>query len=112
MIELKFKPITGELNFDGLPLEIDTKEGFCKCDLYYELVKYKAIKKTMANHYLVDSVAFFDKEFQVTIRTVCYGFPFMLHLVDKNSQYYNALNDWNARTNIRMLNESVKSLSD
>lgn len=46
MIELKFKPITGELNFDGLPLEIDTKEGFCKCDLYYELVKYKAIKKT------------------------------------------------------------------
>lgn len=112
MIELKFKPITGELNFDGLPLEIDTKEGFCKCDLYYELVKYKAIKKTMPNHYLVDSVAFFDKEFQVTIRTVCYGFPFMLHLVDKNSQYYNALNDWNVRTNIRMLNESVKSLSD
>jgi hypothetical protein len=38
MIELKFKPITGELNLDGLPLEIDTKEGFCKCDLYYELV--------------------------------------------------------------------------
>ncbi|MER5086937.1 hypothetical protein KC894_21530, partial [Enterobacter vonholyi] len=43
---------------------------------------------------------------------VCYGFPFMLHLVDKNSQYYKALNDWNARTNIHILNESVKSLSD
>ncbi|HED4184433.1 TPA: hypothetical protein R4289_004146 [Enterobacter mori] len=112
MIELKFKPITGELYLDGLPLEIDTEERFCKCDLYYELVKHKAIKKTMPNHYLVDSVAFFDTEFQVTIRTVCYGFPFMLHLVNKNSQYYNALNEWNARTNIHMLNESVKSLSD
>lgn len=66
----------------------------------------------MSNHYLVDSVMFFDKEFQVTIRPVCYGFHFMLHLVDKNSQYYKSLNDWNARTNVHMLNESVKSLSD
>ncbi|MEG6060673.1 hypothetical protein, partial [Enterobacter roggenkampii] len=86
--------------------------GFCKSGLYHELIKRKAVNKTMPNHYLVDSVAFFDKEFQVTIRPVCYGFPFMLHLVDKNSQYYNALNDWNARANIHMLNESVKSLSD
>ncbi|MEG5814121.1 hypothetical protein UXN81_09055 [Enterobacter hormaechei] len=112
MIELKIKPITGELNLDGLPLEIDTEEGFYKCNLYRELVKHNAVKKIMPNHYLVDSVAFFDKEFQVTIRPVCFGFPFMLHLVDKNSQYYKALNNWNARTNIHMLNESVKSLSD
>ncbi|MCU2361655.1 hypothetical protein N8Q21_10500 [Enterobacter hormaechei subsp. xiangfangensis] len=33
MIELKIKPITGELNLDGLPLEIDTEEGFYKCNL-------------------------------------------------------------------------------
>lgn len=111
MIELKFKPITGELYLDGLPLEIDTEERFCKCDLYHELVKHEAIKKIMPNHYLVDSVAFFDKEFKVNIRPVCYGFPLMLHLVDKNSQYYKSLNDWSARTNIDMLNESVKSLS-
>lgn len=112
MIELSFNPITGELKFDDLPLGIDTEEGFCKCDLYRELVKHNAVKKTMPNHYLAESVAFFDKEFQITIRPVCYGFPFMLHLVDKNSLYYKALNDWNARTNIHMLNESVKSLSD
>lgn len=112
MIEFKFNPITGELNLDGLPLKIDTEEGFCKCDLYHELVKRKAVNKNMSNHYLVDSVMFFDKEFQVTIRPVCYGFHFMLHLVDKNSQYYKSLNDWNARTNVHMLNESVKSLSD
>ena len=112
MIEFKFNPITGELNLDGLPLKIDTEESFCKCDLYHELVKRKAVNKNMSNHYLVDSVMFFDKEFQVTIRPVCYGFHFMLHLVDKNSQYYKSLNDWNARTNVHMLNESVKSLSD
>lgn len=112
MIELNFKSITGELNIDRLPLKIDTEEGFCRCDLYHELVKQRAIKKIIPNHYLVDLVAFFEREFQVTIRPVCYGFPFMLHLVDKNSQYYKSLNDWNARTNINMLNESVKSLSD
>ncbi|ENO0289032.1 hypothetical protein ACAD15_000019 [Enterobacter bugandensis] len=112
MIELNFKPITRQLNIDGLPLKIDTEEGFCRCDLYHELVKQRAIKKIIPNHYLVDSLAFFEREFQVTIRPVCYGFPFMLHLVDKNSQYYKSLNDWNARTNINMLNESVKSLSD
>lgn len=28
MIELNFKPITGELNIDRLPLKIDTEEGF------------------------------------------------------------------------------------
>lgn len=111
MNELKFNPITGELNLDGLALEIDTEESFCKADLYHELVKRKSIKKSMPNHYLVDSVMFFDKEFQVNIRPVCYGFPFMLQLVDKHSQYYNALNDWNARANIHMLNDSVKSLS-
>ena len=44
MIELKFKPITGELNFDGLPLEIDTKEGFCKCDLYPQINQAKSCK--------------------------------------------------------------------
>ncbi|HFV9245362.1 hypothetical protein N5C39_08350 [Enterobacter bugandensis] len=49
MIELKFKPITGKLNLDDLPLEIDTEEGFCKCDLYRELVKHKAVKKIMPN---------------------------------------------------------------
>ena len=112
MIEFNLNPIAGDLTFDDLPLGIDTEEGFCKSGLYHELIKRKAVNKTMPNHYLVDSVAFFDKEFQVTIRPVCYGFPFMLHLVDKNSQYYNALNDWNARANIHMLNESVKSLSD
>jgi len=112
MIELEINPITGELNLDGLALEVDNEEGFCTSNLYHELVKRKAVNKIMPNHYLVDSVAFFDKEFQVTIRPVCYGFPFMLHLVDKNSQYYNALNNWNARTNIHMLNDSVKSLSD
>ncbi len=112
MIEFKFNPITGELNLDGLPLKIDTEEGFCKCDLYHELVKRKAVNKNMSNHYLVDLVMFLDKEFQVTIRPVCYGFHFMLHLVDKNSQYYKSLNDWNAQTNVHMLNESVKSLSD
>ena len=112
MIEFNLIPITGDLTFDDLPLGIETEEGFCKSGLYHELNKRKAVNKTMPNHYLVDSVAFFDKEFQVTIRPLCYGFPFMLHLVDKNSQYYNALNDWNARANIHMLNESVKSLSD
>ncbi|HID3974895.1 hypothetical protein SJ090_00075 [Enterobacter cloacae] len=112
MIKLEINPITGELNLDGLALEVDNEEGFCTSNLYHQLVKRNAANKTMPNHYLVDSVAFFDKEFQVTIRPVCYGFPFMLHLVDKNSQYYNALNDWNARTNIHMLNDSVKSLSD
>ncbi|HDC4371526.1 hypothetical protein KMW40_10445 [Enterobacter cloacae] len=112
MIELEINPITGELNLDGLALEVDNEEGFCTSNLYHQLIKRKAVNKIMPNHYLVDSVAFFDKEFQVTIRPVCYGFPFMLHLVDKNSQYYNALNDWNARTNIHMLNDSVKSLSD
>ncbi|MEH4930671.1 hypothetical protein [Enterobacter cloacae] len=112
MIELEINPITGELNLDGLALEVDNEEGFCTSNLYHELVKRNAVNKIMPNHYLVDSVAFFDKEFQVTIRPVCYGFPFMLHLVDKNSQYYNALNDWNGRTNIHMLNDSVKSLSD
>ncbi|HHZ8842431.1 TPA: hypothetical protein ACWMEY_000010 [Enterobacter cloacae] len=112
MIELEINPITGELNLDGLALEVDNEEGFCTSNLYHQLIKRKAVNKIMPNHYLVDSVAFFDKELQVTIRPVCYGFPFMLHLVDKNSQYYNALNDWNARTNIHMLNDSVKSLSD
>lgn len=112
MIELEINPITGELNLDGLALEVDNEDGFCTSNLYHQLIKRKAVNKIMPNHYLVDSVAFFDKEFQVTIRPVCYGFPFMLHLVDKNSQYYNALNDWNARTNIHMLNDSVKSLSD
>ncbi|PCM83653.1 hypothetical protein [Enterobacter cloacae] len=112
MIELEINPITGELNLDGLALEVDNEEGFCTSNLYHQLIKRKAVNKIMPNHYLVDSVAFFDKEFQVTIRPVCYGFPFMLHLVDKNSQYYKALNDWNARTNIHMLNDSVKSLSD
>ncbi|HFS7472909.1 hypothetical protein PO609_18600 [Enterobacter cloacae] len=104
MIALNLNPITGDLKFDDLPLGMDTEEGFCKSGLYHELIKRKAVNKIMPNHYLVDSVAFFDKEFQVTIRPVCYGFPFMLYLVDKNSQYYNALNDWNARTNIHMLN--------
>ena len=112
MIELEINPITGELNLDGLALEVDNEEGFCTSNLYHQLIKRKAVNKIMPNHYLVDSVVFSDKEFQVTIRPVCYGFPFMLHLVDKNSQYYNALNDWNARTNIHMLNDSVKSLSD
>ncbi|EKY3996193.1 hypothetical protein [Enterobacter roggenkampii] len=112
MIEFNLNLITGDRTFDDLPLGIDTEEGFCKSGLYHKLIKRKAVNKTMPNHYLVDSVAFFDKEFQVTIRPVCYGFPFMLHLVDKNSQYYYALNDWNARTNIHMQNESVKSLSD
>ncbi|STQ11278.1 Uncharacterised protein [Enterobacter cloacae] len=88
------------------------KKAFVRVVYTTELIKRKAVNKIMPNHYLVDSVAFFDKKFQVTIRPVCYGFPFMLHLVDKNSQYYNALNDWNARTNIHMLNDSVKSLSD
>ena len=41
MIEFKFNPITGELNLDGLPLKIDTEEGFCKCDLYHELENAK-----------------------------------------------------------------------
>ena len=104
MIELEINPITGELNLDGLALEVDNEEGFCTSNLYHQLIKRKAVNKIMPNHYLVDSVAFFDKEFQVTIRPVCYGFLFMLYLVDKNSQYYNALNDWNARTNIHMLN--------
>ncbi|GEM_PF-542179 len=112
MIEFNLNLITGDRTFDDLPLGIDTEEGFCKSGLYHKLIKRKAVNKTMPNHYLVDSVAFFDKEFQVTIRPVCYGFPFMLHLVDKNSQYYYALNDWNARTDIHMQNESVKSLSD
>jgi len=36
----------------------------------------------------------------------------MVHLVDKDSEYYKSLKDWDARTNIDMLNNSVKSLSD
>lgn len=48
MIDLKFKPITGELYLDGLPLEIDTEEGFCKCDIYHELVKKKSYKENHA----------------------------------------------------------------
>ena len=83
MIEFNLNPIAGDLTFDDLPLGIDSEEGFCKSGLYHELIKRKAVNKTMPNHYLVDSVAFFDKEFQVTIRPVCYGFPFMLYLVDK-----------------------------
>ena len=65
MIEFKFNPITGELNLDGLPLKIDTEEGFCKCDLYHELVKRKAVNKNMSNHYLVDSVMFSIKNFKL-----------------------------------------------
>jgi len=65
MIELKFKPITGELNLDDLPLEIDTEEGFCNCDLYRELVKHKAVKKTMPNHYLLTQQCFPIKNFKL-----------------------------------------------
>lgn len=65
MIEFNLNPIAGDLTFDDLPLGIDTEEGFCKSGLYHELIKRKAVNKTMPNHYLVDSVAFFDKEFQV-----------------------------------------------
>lgn len=83
MIALNLNPITGDLKFDDLPLGMDTEEGFCKSGLYHELIKRKAVNKTMPNHYLVDSVAFFDKEFQVTICPVCYGFPLCFILLIK-----------------------------
>ncbi|ENY0894068.1 hypothetical protein MT488_13170 [Enterobacter ludwigii] len=112
MLELNLNPITGELNLDGLSLEIDSEEGFCNCDFYHKSIKHKAIKNIMPHHYLIDSTVFFEKEFQAIIRPICFGFPFMVHLVDKDSEYYKSLKDWDARTNINMLNNSVKSLSD
>lgn len=54
MIALNLNPITGDRKFDDLPLGMDTEEGFCKSGLYHELIKRKAVNKTMPNHYLVD----------------------------------------------------------
>ncbi|CAH3740808.1 TPA: hypothetical protein N5L20_002911 [Enterobacter kobei] len=112
MINLNFNAKTGKLIFDGLTLEIDTEEGFCNSKLYHKLNTFNAVKKYMPYHYLIDPVFFCDKEFEINIRPICFGFPFMVHLVDKDSEYYKSLKDWDARTNINMLNNSVKSLSD
>lgn len=112
MINLNFNPKDGKFTFDGLSLEIDTEEGFCKSKLYQKLNTLNAVKNHMPYHYLIDSVVFFDKEFEINIRPICFGFPFMVRLVNKDGEYYKSLKDWNARTNINMLNNSVKSLSD
>lgn len=111
MINLKFNSITGKLIFDNTPLEIDTEEGFFNSKLYEMLINRDCIKENIPHSYLVDLVCFYDKEFEVSINPICFGFPFMVQLVDKNSQYYKSLNDWNARTDIEMLNESVTNLS-
>lgn len=112
MINLNFNPKTGELTFDGITLEVATEEDFCKSKLYHKLNELNAVKKYMPYQYLIDSVFFCDKEFEINIRPICFGFPFMVHLVDKDSEYYKSLKDWNARTDINMLNNSVKVLSD
>ncbi len=112
MINLNFNPKTGKLTFDDLTMEIDTEEGFCKSKLYHKLNTFGSVRKYIPYHYLIDSVVFFDKEFEINIRPISFGFPFMVHLVDKDSEYYKSLNDWDARTNINMLKNSVKNLSD
>lgn len=112
MINLKFDSITGVLTLDNLPVEVKTEDDFCKSKLYQNLVDRNCIKGITPHHYLVDSVIFFDKEFEVYIRPICYGFPFMVQLIDKNGKYYQSLKDWSARSDINMLNDSVKGLSD
>lgn len=112
MINLRFDSIAGKLSFDDIPLEIDTEEGFCNSKLYELLINRGCIKSNIPHSYLVDLANFYDKEFEVSLNPICFGFPFMVQLVDKNSQYFRSLKDWDARTDIDMLNESVKNLSD
>ncbi|QXG53252.1 hypothetical protein KTJ90_11390 [Pantoea jilinensis] len=111
MKKLKFKPTTGALVIDEKYLEITSEELFCKSELYKSLQRSGSIKSLMPHHYLIDSIIFHNKEFELRIRPICFNFPFMVQLVDKGSEYYHSLNDWNRRTDIEMLNESVRDLS-
>ncbi|MGD8164540.1 hypothetical protein [Pantoea sp. FN0307] len=112
MINLNFDSITGTLTLNDLPVEIETEDVFCKSQLYQKLFEQNSIKSITPHHYLIDSVRFFDKEFEFYIRPICYDFPFVVQLVDKHGGYYKSLNDWSARTNINMLNDSVVELSN
>lgn len=113
MIDLNFDLKTGKLIFDDLTLENVTEEYFFKSPLYQVLSERNAVKSLMPHNYHIDSVLFLGKEFEVSIRPISVASPFfVVSLVDKHSDYYKSLTDWYARTNIEMLNESVKDLAE
>nr|WP_033762191.1 hypothetical protein [Pantoea agglomerans] len=111
MKKLKFEPTTGTLVIDEKYLEITSEELFCKSELYNSLQSSGSIKSLMPHHYLIDSIIFNNKEFELHIRPVIFNLPFMVQLVDKGNEYYHSLNDWDRRADIEMLNESVRDLS-
>lgn len=112
MKNLKFEPTTGTLVLDEKNLEITSEEAFCNSEFYKKLQKVGSIKRLMPHHYLIDSIVFHNKEFEIHIRPICFNFPFMVQLVDKGSEYYDSLSDWNRRADIEMLNKSVRYLSN
>ncbi|MGY3310634.1 hypothetical protein ACVW06_003659 [Pantoea ananatis] len=112
MKKLKFDPITGTMILDELILDVTGEDIFCESDFYKIMNSHGFIKKNIPHHYLIDSTVFFNKEFEMHIRPICFNFPFMVQLIDKKSKYYDSLSDWDKRTNIEMLNDSVKNLSN
>ena len=65
MLELNLNPITGELNLDGLSLEIDSEEGFCNCDFYHKSIKHKAIKTLCLITIILTQQYFSKKNFKL-----------------------------------------------
>jgi len=112
MKELKLDPITGAIILEQLALDITDEDIFCKGNFYNSMNSQGKIKKVIPHHYLIDSIFFSNKEFEMHIRPICFNFPFMVQLIDKKSKYYDSLSDWDKRTNIKMLNESVENLSN
>ncbi|KGD81420.1 hypothetical protein C7434_4342 [Pantoea sp. PNA 14-12] len=112
MKKLKVDLITGTIILDELGLDVTDEDTFCESNFYKSMNSKGSIKKIIPHHYLIESIIFFNKEFEMHIRPICFNFPFMVQLIDKKSKYYDSLSDWDKRTNIKMLNESVENLSN
>lgn len=111
MIDLHIDKVNGAIFLGGVEVDISSEDVFVKSAFYETFFKQGEINELMPHHYLLKSVIFKDKIFEMIVRPICYDFPFMIQLIDHDSDYFNSREDWNLKADINMLSQSVRKTS-
>lgn len=111
MMKFELDIKNGRIDIDNNIVSVLDETSFQSTKIFEYLNDKGRIKKSTPHHYIIDSVLWFDREFELIVRPVFNEkFPFTVQLIDKNGFYYSCINDWNKVSDVAMLNDEVNSL--